>query len=410
MDDKHDHNGAVAVDQPKQSEIGDGPTELEKNLLAEFALAGMSRKPDDEAIVDNGKAIHEHSDGKPRIILTFRTSEADPDAYFSTCNLKPKEHIEADVYGAKDDSVNGNSSTADLSNDSNLPSKRNLRRVSNVKESVLQSAIALKEKSFGIPLTSVYKRSKSPKGILENSHKLLKVKPRNHIVYRRGKLEDSCSPVADNSCAVDTNSAKADDDKSEDVKLSGETENCKCHSEVMDNFNNSAGSGPSRPGNLSYVNCYRPAKKRRRYFKGLSYSFGNKRYARRRKPLLCRGRLKYSLYDSSELDTDSQNTFITADELCGELFGCLNNYVDVFEFSLKGRAAVLRASRSVVYHSQMKCHSSFLDFADSKSDVLSTDSSHSISVLYKLRGSEAQNCKYTSLDVLSKTLNYCLFL
>lgn len=99
------------------------------------------------------------------------------------------------------------------------------------------------------------------------------------------------------------------------AELGAKTEEHNCYSEVELNGNNSFDNCSITSNEISYNSSFKPMKRRKRYFKGLSYSFNNKRHPKKRRMFGERGRANYSMYDSSEQDTDSQSTVITSGEL-----------------------------------------------------------------------------------------------
>lgn len=263
-----------------------------------------------ETTDEPGTNASKETDAKPRIILTFRTSDAHPDAYFSTSSIQQKidgNQEKKDVHKVKDNLIE--TATVELSN------KRNLRRMSNSKESVLQNAIALKEKSFGLPETS-YKK-KSPK-CADKTPKSLKMKSPKSLItsyfQERPKISElpdgkeiTITPVLEDA-DISVNSVASEPT----IKLENFSE-----MEMNSSFSNCLQTDDSFQSNksASYDKNLKP-KKRKRYFKGLSYSFNNKKHAKKKRTQSDRRGNKYEISESSEQDTDSQNTIINSGEMC----------------------------------------------------------------------------------------------
>lgn len=257
-------------------------------------------------------------DTKPRIILTLRTSETDPEAYFSTSSFKVKPGDDKkDSLGIKNtqDSV----LMMDTTITESVLTKRNLRRMSNSKESVLQNAIALKEKSFSIPESISVKKNKSPKGNLDKVLRQARLKsPKTNLVFiqDRKPVQNSCNTESFKDVNVmDSVGTDRTHCKLADSESDKKDEDFKARSEIELNGNSVYENSIAMGNENAYSKFNRPTKRRRRYYKGLSYSFSNKRYPKKKRLLSERGRSKYSNYDSSEQDTDSQNTIITSEEM-----------------------------------------------------------------------------------------------
>ena len=264
---------------------------------------------------------------KPRIILTLRTSETDPEAYFSTSSIqennesKKRESLLPKCKNSNHDIATVVTPSNDVLAVENT-CKRTLRRMSNSKESVLQNAIALKEKSFGIPDSTFCKKSKSPKGTSEKttmkqsnvtrmkSPKMLNVAsvPEKRSTQSSSSVEydgkDQTIPI------VESDASDVSHCKSEDSGVLSSTS-------VIVNTNGLCGTHRVSKENNMFNFYAKPMRKRKRYYKGLSYSFNPKRHQVKRKKLSERSRLnnKYQNYDSSEQDTDSQNTVILSEEI-----------------------------------------------------------------------------------------------
>lgn len=274
----------------------------------------------------NSNSSHKNTDLKPRIILTLRTSETDPDAYFSTSSFKLKaDENKRDSYKFKSNILDNNIATVGCSNVESIPNKRILRRMSNSKESVLQNAIALKEKSFGIPETTSYKKNKSPKSYTDKLQRSqLKIKsPKTNLITSTQVTDRNLTNVNIDDVSeipyIKTDNAE--------VNLRNDAH--ICYSEVEVNCNNSLDNYSVASNELSCNKNHKSAKRRKKYFKGLSYSFNNKKCSKKKKSLSDRRRVKYS--DSSEQDTDSQNTVIISGEINEEngrlnLFQIRNKY------------------------------------------------------------------------------------
>ncbi|XP_065200646.1 histone-lysine N-methyltransferase EHMT1 isoform X2 [Planococcus citri] len=311
-----------------------------------------------ENVEDETELTHENNDtNKPRIILTLRTSDTDPDAYFSTSSIQPKVTEESpekkEVHKVREslpDSVNVE-----------LSSKRTLRRMSNCKESVLQNAIALKEKSFGLPDTSYKKRS--PKGLDKSQRSLRMKSPKSLMSYFHDKSkvhelpdnkEITITPIIEDDVDLNVNPAVNEPTLMKIEALS--------EIEINSNgsFNNSIQTDDSLQSSKSAYDKNLKPKRRKRYFKGLSYSFNNKRHPKKRRLQSERGRgNKYEPSESSEQDTDSQHTIINSSEI--------NEMNDESE--------------------------------------LSKDSSQEQSVLFKSATGILQNHKHTSMDVINNSFN-----
>lgn len=263
---------------------------------------------------DEAEATHKGNDSnKPRIILTLRTSETDPDAYFSTSSIQPKvddNHEKKEAHKVRD--------SLPESANVELSSKRNLRRVSNSKESVLQNAIALKEKSFGLPETSYKKRS--PKGLDKSQRSLRMKSPKSQLLsyfHEKSKIHElpdskeiTITPILED---VDLNVNPVVHEPTL-MKIEALSE-----FEINSNgsLNNSVQTDDSFQSSKSMYDKNLKPKRKKRYFKGLSYSFNNKRHAAKKKRLQSeRGRgNKYEISESSEQDTDSQHTIINSGEM-----------------------------------------------------------------------------------------------
>lgn len=324
-----------------------------------------------------------NADPKPRIILTLRTSETDPEAYFSTSRIQGKNE------SRRRDTLprirNSTYETAALSpGDVTIPEnacKRTLRRMSNSKESVLQNAIALKEKSFGIPESNFQKKSKSPKGNAEKTLVKLPVrmkspKPNSTLCSERRNFQstsgvESCKEILIEEDDVDVSYCKSDD-------------SVMNSSSVMVNSNGVYdGNSVSKENNM-FNRYVKPMRKRKRYFKGLSYSFNPKRREVKKKKFDRNRGAKYHNYDSSEQDTDSQNTVIMSEEMS----------------EMGGEFAVLQKLDTFC---SMYETNRYLLFIDSRTQEVSSASSQSTAVLFKSATKIKQNFN-TSLDVLSESI------
>lgn len=161
-----------------------------------------------------------------------------------------------------------------------IPSKRNLRRLSNCKESVLQNAIALKEKSFGIRDISCYKKSKPSKSL---TRQVRIQSPKTADVSSEKKnpsVESSNNESSLSACVsnfVDTSSVS---NMSESCEISKSSVK---YQPEMNAISYSCENYSMSSGDLSYGNGFRPIRKKKRYFKGLSYSFGRKKNSKRRR-------------------------------------------------------------------------------------------------------------------------------
>lgn len=276
------------ISHESQSNCGNGNLEHTSEKMTEDLNDSPIREPDTNVI-----DVDQHHLAAPQ-------KDKDAENYFSTSHGKRKlddQETDADNYltttnGGKrkaDDSkflstkINGVIDlTADGENTNSaecVPSKRNLRRLSNCKESVLQNAIALKEKSYGIRDISCYKKRKSSKGLTRQ------------VRIQSPKTDTSAEKNPVNSNNEPTLSACLDErvdpgnvfSVSEPSEISTNVDDSKCQPEMKVNNSYSCENYSINSADLSYINEIRPIRKKKRYFKGLSYSFGRRKYSKRRK-------------------------------------------------------------------------------------------------------------------------------
>lgn len=261
--------------------------------------------------------VKNNLESKPRIILTLRTSETDPEAYFSTSSFQVEPGDDKKSLSGVENTCH-NALIMDTALIESNRNKRNLRRMSNSKESVLQNAIALKEKSFGIPESITHKKNKSPKSNPDKGAKSVRQKSpkiNSSLINEKKMVQNSYGSDnfkdIDSFNSVDTHTS---DYLLVESELDKKEEDPDSRSEIGLNGNDVDENSMMAQNDNVYGKYNRPSKKRKRYFKGLSYSFSNKKHTKRKR-LSEHSRSKFRNYDSSEQDTDSQNTIITSEEM-----------------------------------------------------------------------------------------------
>lgn len=274
---------------------------------------------------DADTASAEAAGEKPRIILTLRTSENDPEAYFSTSSIQLKANSNDSSRGRTvQDATFTDTANMDAAN------KRTLRRMSSSKESVLQNAIALKEKSFGLPEATSYKK-KSPKNadkVQRQSHPIKVKSPKSLITNffsEKTKLPETIAAAASSDSLLAVEDCEqitvVHPTTTEHYVMSvdnGSYSEAEMNGNVYNNGVSSSDHHYSGRTNLmAMFDRNMKPKRRKRYFKGLSYSFNNNKNKYKKKKLLPGGGSrggKFEISESSEQDTDSQNTIINNGE------------------------------------------------------------------------------------------------
>jgi len=139
----------IPVEKSPDDEIAELMLKLNGQVDEELVASIRSRKKmyENQSEVDSTSSTTNNSDQteqeKPRIILTLRPNENKPDSYVSSSNL-------TDYSGnspKRKKQINGVNTEV-------LPLKRSSRRSNDSNQSVLKSAIARKERTFSIDISS----------------------------------------------------------------------------------------------------------------------------------------------------------------------------------------------------------------------------------------------------------------
>lgn len=188
-----------------------------------------------------------------------------------------------------------------------VPNKRNLRRISNSKESVLQNAIALKEKSFSIRDISSYGKSKSPRCNQKPPQQVRTQSPKTVVCEKKSPDSESSNLKTDPaSCLGASGDVSNKSSEPTEVTKNIDDSSSQNDSKTDSSHKNPLMGAPDRP----FGGKFQPVRRKKRHFKGLNYAFSRRKNSRKRR--LEQLRLRRLVCDNFE-NSNLQNSIIVSD-------------------------------------------------------------------------------------------------